>query len=49
LTIPASALISNVQDGLLLPPLVSGARVTMDVTSVGQTNPGSNLTVIIRL
>jgi hypothetical protein len=49
LTIPASALISNVQDGLLLPPLVSGARVTMDVSSVGQTTPGSDLTVIIRL
>ncbi len=49
LTIPAGALIASTQDGALLPPLQSGARVTMDITSVGQTNPGSDLTVIIRL
>jgi hypothetical protein len=49
LTIPAAATISNVLDGFLLPPLISGARITMDLTSVGQTNPGSDLTAIIRL
>jgi hypothetical protein len=49
LTIPVTALISSPQDGFLLPPLVSGATVTMDITSVGVTNPGSDLTVIIRL
>jgi len=49
LTIPAGALISPSQDGLLLPPLLTGARVTLDITSVGQTNPASDLTVIIRL
>jgi hypothetical protein len=49
LTIPAGALIASTQDGALLPPLQSGARLTMDITSVGQTNPGSDLTVIIRL
>src|SRR5262249_41819430 len=49
LTIPAGTLIASAQDGTLLPPLQSGARVTMDITSVGQTNPGSDLTVIIRL
>ncbi len=49
LTIPVNTLISNSQDGFLLPPLVSGAIVTMDVTSVGVTNPGSDLTLIIRL
>jgi len=49
LTIPVGALISPSQDGLLLPPLLTGARVTLDITSVGQTNPGSDLTVIIRL
>jgi len=47
--IPAGTLIASTQDGALLPPLVGGARVTMDITSVGQTNPGSDLTVIIRL
>ena len=49
LTIPAGATISNVVEGFLLPPLISEARVTMDLTSVGQTNPGSDLTAIIRL
>jgi len=49
LTIPAGGTISNPQDGTLLPPLISGARVTMDITAVGQTNPGSDLTVSIRL
>ena len=50
LTIQAGAVISiPTQDGAPLPPLQSGARVTMDITSVGQTNPGSDLTVIIRL
>jgi hypothetical protein len=49
LTIPAGAVIASSQDGWLLPPLVSGARVTLDITAVGQTNPGSDLTLIIRL
>ena len=49
LTIAAGNVISNAVDGFLLPPLVAGARVTMDITSVGQTNPGSDLTAIIRL
>jgi len=49
LTIPVGATISNVVDGFLLPPLLNGSRVTMDLTSVGQTNPGSDLTTIIRL
>jgi hypothetical protein len=49
LTIPPTVSISSTEDGFLLPPLISGARVTMDITSVGQTNPGSDLTVIIRL
>src|SRR5207302_1976203 len=29
--------------------LLTGARVTLDITQVGETNPGSDLTVIIRL
>ena len=49
LSIPALALISSSQNGLLLPPLLTGARVTLDITQVGETNPGSDLTVIIRL
>ena len=49
LTIPAQGTISSSVDGFLLPPLISGARVTMDITSVGQTNPGSDLSLIIRL
>jgi hypothetical protein len=49
LTIPPDSQFSNTVDGFLLPPLLSGARVTMDITSVGGTNPGSDLTVIIRL
>jgi hypothetical protein len=49
LSIPATALISPSQNGLLLPPLLTGSRVTLDITQVGETNPGSDLTVIIRL
>ena len=47
--IAADGNMSSVQDGLLLPPLTIGARITMDITSVGATNPGSDLTLIIRL
>jgi len=52
LTIPSSTpptYISDELDGFLLPPLIAGATLTMDITSVGVTNPGSDLTVIIRL
>jgi hypothetical protein len=49
LTILAAAVISNSQNGFLLPPLASGARISLDITGVGGTNPGSDLTVIIRL
>jgi len=49
LSIPATALISPSQNGLLLAPLLTGSRVTLDITQVGETNPGSDLTVIIRL
>jgi len=36
-------------DGSTLGPLPSGAQMTLYVLTVGQTNPGSDLTVIIRL
>ena len=49
LTIPVGAIISSSQNGFLLPPLASGARLSLDITGVGGTNPGSDLTVLIRL
>jgi hypothetical protein len=49
ITFPAGASISNSVDGFALPPLTSGSQLTLSILSVGQTNPGSDLTVIIRL
>jgi Putative phage tail protein len=49
LSIPAGATISNVVEGLLLPVLNTGNLLSLDVTSVGQTVPGSDLTVVIRV
>ena len=49
LTIPSGSTMSNVVNGFGLPVLGGGARIGMDVTSVGMSNPGSDLTVIIRL
>lgn len=48
-TIPTGLLISNSVDGATLPPLASGALITLSVLSVGQTLPGADLTVVIRL
>jgi len=52
LTIPAGATVSNVVNGLLLPPLQDGSIVSLDVVSVGTAvsdSPGKDLTVTIRL
>jgi hypothetical protein len=49
ITIPTGQLVSNSVDGAMLPPLASGAQVTLSVVSVGQTLPGADLTVLIRL
>ncbi|HWB86038.1 MAG TPA: phage tail protein [Bryobacteraceae bacterium] len=49
LTFGAGALVSNTVNGMTLPPLTASAQVTLAVTSVGQTNPGADLTVLIRL
>jgi hypothetical protein len=50
LTIPIGQYISsNSIDGATLAPLPGGARITLAVTQVGQTLPGADLTVIIRL
>jgi hypothetical protein len=49
LTIAAWATLSNTVNGNTLAPMPSGAQMTLSVLSVGQTVPGSDLTVIIRL
>jgi hypothetical protein len=49
LTFAAGAIASNSADGLALPPLRSGTKITLSVLSVGQNNPGGDLTVLIRL
>ncbi len=54
LTIPVGALVNDPTlsvpvTGFLLPPLISGATVTLDITAVGGTNPGSDMTVTIRI
>ncbi len=43
------AAISNAAPGFGLPVLAAGDRLSLDVTGVGTANPGSDLTVIIRL
>jgi hypothetical protein len=40
---------SYVVDGFGLPAFTAGDQLSLDVTGVGTTNPGSDLTVIIRL
>lgn len=42
-------MISHTVDGFSLPPLKAGACLSLDVISVGQSNPGSDLTLTIRL
>jgi len=49
LTFAREAIVSNSVNGNTLPPLAAGAQLTVAVTAVGQTNPGANLTVLIRL
>jgi hypothetical protein len=48
LTIPAGATVSPSVDGFGL-PLLAQAQLSMAITAVGQTSPGSDLTVILRL
>jgi len=45
----ANETISNDVSGRILPPLAAGDQITLAVQSVGQTYPGADLTVIIRL
>ena len=49
LTIADGATVSNTVSGTSLPPLTGGARLSLDINMVGPTNPGADLTVIIRL
>ena len=52
LAIPVGATVSNVVNGFGLPPLVAGAQIRMDITSVaqgGQGSPGRDLTATVRL
>ncbi len=49
LSIPAGMTTSAAIDGSASGPLMSGAKLTLAVTAVGQTYPGANLTVLIRL
>ena len=49
LTIPAGQTTSAAADGLATGPLASGSRVTLSILTVGQTYPGADLTVLIRL
>jgi hypothetical protein len=49
LVFQANSTISNDVSGQNLPPLAAGDQITLAVQSVGQTYPGADLTVIIRL
>jgi hypothetical protein len=40
---------SQAVSGLVLGPLQMGAKLTLSVLSVGQTYPGADLTVVVRL
>jgi hypothetical protein len=47
--IPAGATTSNVFGGFGLPPLRSGDLLSLNITGVGTTVPGSDLTLVMRL
>ncbi|MEX2263557.1 MAG: phage tail protein [Bryobacteraceae bacterium] len=49
LSVANGFLFSNAIDGFSLPPLPAGARLGLDILSVGQATPGADLTVTIRL
>jgi len=49
LTVPAGQTTSAATAGLTLGALEAGSKVTLNVLQVGQTYPGADLTVVIRL
>ncbi len=46
---PSGGTLSNAVDGNTLPPLLTGAQLTLSVETVGTLAPGADLTVLIRL
>jgi hypothetical protein len=48
-TIPAGATVSNFVSGASLSPLLGGDILNVDVTAVGTTYPGADLSVVVRL
>jgi hypothetical protein len=49
LTFAAGAILSNSVDGFGRPPLEANSHLTLSILSVGQTYPGADLTVVMRL
>ena len=49
LQIPINQTTSNAVNGFWLPPLQTESKLSIDITGVGETLPGSDLTVIIRM
>jgi hypothetical protein len=49
LTIALGSTTSPAADGSALPVLAAGSKLTLAVLSVGQTYPGADLTVVVRL
>jgi hypothetical protein len=49
LTVAKGQVTSNTVLGNALPPLIAGTQITLSILAVGQTYPGSDLTVLIRL
>lgn len=47
--IPSGSTVSNTVEGSFLPVLEAGKRISLDIVSIGQGNPGTDLTLIIRL
>jgi hypothetical protein len=49
LTVAAGMTTSPAVSGLMLGPLQAGKKLTLSILSVGQTYPGADLTVVVRL
>lgn len=48
-SIPSGSTFSNAVSGATLAPLQAGDLLTIDITGVGSSTPGSDLTVVVRL
>ncbi len=49
LTFPVGGTVSTAVNGNVLPPLLTGSRLTLSVITVGTVAPGADLTLLIRL